>query len=1038
MLCSDSCLDIACVQAIRHLASNFIRVHANCRTKAPGDVEFLEFSGSTLRERLTRRHGGIMSLDEFRKLAVEDMGVDVDAGVLEMGVVLSALQCSGSLVLVEDFNLPATGTAGSGHTTEDLMYKISSFEIPHYAASSQGAWQKGPSHVLFGHVSVARRTSEAEDISKSFSGVGAQPRVKKEQHVWDYALAADQGNAHAAFMLAQRYDAGDGVAESKVDAAKYYKIAADQGNPDAQFMLGMLFDIGDGIPQSESEALRYYKMSASRGNVNAQKVLGEFEDGTSSVVDASYLRERNGCFTYSVLYPAQFFNKNYLDTRRTLTQPPALLEPLSAAEFSRWAKRVKTRTDPHLEHTSPVAGGGWEAVRASVMSPPRKDGWSTIARAILAPTTWSTTSPLKRALGPSLMSPAALPAPMPMPVAPLPAMPATGTESSNIDSDRDSSSLLSDSVDDDLHRAATFLQARVRGSSARKTHLEQKEEAAVNKKVAERHHAAALIQARVRGIDARKTQQEKEELARRRELEKLEKFHRLRKAHQAEEAAMKKIKSFRAEDERDTPGRDSPVRALVTPSSKKSSPVLLFVPPNVVNTQQEAWEIAMDRKQSEAKGSDSSLMSRAEMRAFFPDDFDDFDRGAKPPTKNKPPRTFFPDSSDDDGDGDGNRALAKWEKESGFSSVASRHSAKKSTPSRAFFPDELDEKEQEPTVVAGKSTAIEQAEVGQSTAIVTVADDSSVSSIATEKGEDKGNGGMSGFARALSRGVSARINLNSLNKQESFQLTTAKSFFNSLVQVKKVGAKKKSKTDLLLEEIRMVDEPDSDWDSDSSYSSFDVDEPIWDDEFYEPNEFEKVFILISRICRNLVNKKLFSNFILLNIFAAVVVMGYQSYPQYENDPSLHILDVIIFTIFTIEVIFKVLAEEFRPWLYFTRPETRAWNWFDFIIVVSGMPIPGSTNLKFLRIARLLRLTKVFKKFPQLNMIVLGIVESTSFLVYIVALWFMMQYMYAVLGIIMFSQNDPWHFRTLEYALFTLLQMTTLDVRRIVCAYLSLM
>lgn len=1095
VLSSDSCLDLACIQAIRYVTSNFIRTHAMCRTRGDPEIystldaneeQDLEFSGPPLGERLTRPHSDINSLDEFCELAVEDMGVDVDEGLLEMGIVLSALQCTGSLVLVNDFDQPTGDEDFLEKVDNKLLYKICTIDTAHYAATAVGAWQKGPDRVLFGHVSIARRTSEAKDISEAFSSLRAQSTSnrlnnRKQQHVTDYALAADQGNAHAAFMLAQRYDAGDGVPEDRNQAAKYYKIAADQGNADAQFMLGTLFDIGEGVPQSESEALRYYKMSASRGNVNAQKILSEFVDGAGAV-DKTYRRERNrNCrFTYSVLYPSQFFNKNYMDMRRTLAQPPPLLAALPVGKQSaKWAYRIKptTASSPDRSHSR-----GWDVLRSAVVSDKSPDPWTMLAHSVMSPTTWSLASPMKVSAGPSLLMTPLPPVPpaslvtsssspttlLPIPMAQLDdsSSPCDLNQESSktledvanhyVDIDNDGARDVFDGVDvehadhdscaDEQYKAATILQAHIRGSNLRRT---QKNKLAA-KVLNDQHRAATMLQARLRGNSARKTEQEKEAAARRLEQEKLERFHRLRKAHQAEEAAVKRIRSFgsdRSDQSDDTEvSKLRSVRELISASPPKKSPLAsqseVYLSPSVHDVRHEACEMA-----TMTQGGISLLFAPQDHTVNNEPSHSSSFKDITPASR-KTSRVFFPDSSDENADATSRQALVKRDREAVTTNASFSTSAEK----RAFCSlNDFDEKAGESAKPSPnhqllgqsperqlpfdeKNVSPENVDVDANLVMVDDARNS-MSSVAGGVAERMNESTattatvMSGIAaRSLSRGMSARLHLTELIRQDSMaKLSSAKSFFNSLVTKKVVGGKKRSKTDLLFEDIHMIDD-NSDWDSDSSYSSYDVYEPVWEDEFYEPNKFEQGFIIVSRICRNLVNKPGFSNYITLNIVAAVVVIGYQSYPQYANNVVLNAIDVTIFANFTAEVILKVIAEEFKPWLFFTRPETRAWNWFDFIIVVSGMPIPGSTNLKFLRVARLLRLTKMFKRFPQLNMIVLGIIDSTSFLTYIVALWFLLQYMYAVLGIILFAENDPWHFRSLEHTFFTLLQMTTLDVR----------
>jgi TPR repeat protein len=51
-------------------------------------------------------------------------------------------------------------------------------------------------------------------------------------------------------------DQGRGMAQSDVEAARWYRKAADQGHADAQDNMGGMFAQGRGVPQSDVEAAR--------------------------------------------------------------------------------------------------------------------------------------------------------------------------------------------------------------------------------------------------------------------------------------------------------------------------------------------------------------------------------------------------------------------------------------------------------------------------------------------------------------------------------------------------------------------------------------------------------------------------------------------------------------------------------------------------------------------------------------------------------------------------------------------------------------
>jgi hypothetical protein len=60
------------------------------------------------------------------------------------------------------------------------------------------------------------------------------------------------------------------------------------------------------------------------------------------------------------------------------------------------------------------------------------------------------------------------------------------------------------------------------------------------------------------------------------------------------------------------------------------------------------------------------------------------------------------------------------------------------------------------------------------------------------------------------------------------------------------------------------------------------------------------------------------------------------------------------------------------------------------------------------------------------MIVMGLAGGLSSIVYIVILLLLVFYLYAIVGVMYFKTNDPWHFGTLHIAMVTLVRAATLE------------
>jgi hypothetical protein len=55
---------------------------------------------------------------------------------------------------------------------------------------------------------------------------------------------------------------GRGVAQSDVEAVRWYRKATDQGLRGAQYYLGFMFYEGRGVAQSDEEAARWWQKAA--------------------------------------------------------------------------------------------------------------------------------------------------------------------------------------------------------------------------------------------------------------------------------------------------------------------------------------------------------------------------------------------------------------------------------------------------------------------------------------------------------------------------------------------------------------------------------------------------------------------------------------------------------------------------------------------------------------------------------------------------------------------------------------------------------
>ena len=182
---------------------------------------------------------------------------------------------------------------------------------------------------------------------------------------------------------------------------------------------------------------------------------------------------------------------------------------------------------------------------------------------------------------------------------------------------------------------------------------------------------------------------------------------------------------------------------------------------------------------------------------------------------------------------------------------------------------------------------------------------------------------------------------------------------------------------------------------------------------------------MSAFCKRISEASWFSYFIFGVIIAAGVVVGLQTYKEFEAEHHvlLSFLDTIILGVFALEVLIKIIAEGKTPWRYFLDP----WNVFDFTIVaVCLLPIQNNEFVAVLRLARVLRVMKLVSAIPRLQILVGAVLKSIPSIGYVSLLAMLLFYIYGCMGTFIFSENDPAHFRNLQISMLSLFQALTLE------------
>ena len=147
---------------------------------------------------------------------------------------------------------------------------------------------------------------------------------------------------------------------------------------------------------------------------------------------------------------------------------------------------------------------------------------------------------------------------------------------------------------------------------------------------------------------------------------------------------------------------------------------------------------------------------------------------------------------------------------------------------------------------------------------------------------------------------------------------------------------------------------------------------------------------------------------------------------YKLDPLflkiINYLDYGITVFFVVEILIRFIGEQKKSDFF-----KSGWNIFDTIIVaISLIPIPNNSSFLVLRLLRVFRVLRLISVIPELKQIIEAILQSIKRVFFVSLLLFIILYIYATMGAILFSEDDSSRWGDLGISLITLFQVLTLS------------
>ena len=174
---------------------------------------------------------------------------------------------------------------------------------------------------------------------------------------------------------------------------------------------------------------------------------------------------------------------------------------------------------------------------------------------------------------------------------------------------------------------------------------------------------------------------------------------------------------------------------------------------------------------------------------------------------------------------------------------------------------------------------------------------------------------------------------------------------------------------------------------------------------------------------NLKESRIFQFIVVLIIILNALTIGINSYNLSQFTRQLiNYIDYSITIFFVIEFLIRFIADPKK--LNFFKS---GWNVFDALIVLlSLIPIPNNSSFLLLRLLRVFRVLRLISVVPELKKIIEALLSSVKRVFYVGLLLFIILYIYATIGSILFSTDIPERWGDVGVAMITLFQVLTLS------------
>ncbi|WOH37777.1 ion transporter [Thalassotalea fonticola] len=170
------------------------------------------------------------------------------------------------------------------------------------------------------------------------------------------------------------------------------------------------------------------------------------------------------------------------------------------------------------------------------------------------------------------------------------------------------------------------------------------------------------------------------------------------------------------------------------------------------------------------------------------------------------------------------------------------------------------------------------------------------------------------------------------------------------------------------------------------------------------------------------SSKIFQGLVISVIIISALLIGAKTHDLPSQVITvLALFDMGITIFFAIEIVIRYLATDSKSKFF-----KNGWNIFDSLIVIGSLIPAGGSGVLLARLLRVFRVLRLVSMVPELRLLINALLKAIPRMGYIALLMFVIFYIYAAIGSILFHQINDFLWGDVSVSLLTLFRVATFE------------